>query len=77
MATVASCRLAGGRGADATRPLLPLALARWTWAAQKKSTVGRCRATTACTLLTTQRNDGSTRPHAAETRAIATRAACA
>jgi hypothetical protein len=36
MGTIASCRLAGGRGADAKRPLLPLALARWTWAAQKK-----------------------------------------
>ncbi len=30
MGTIASCRLAGGRGADATRPLLPLVLARWT-----------------------------------------------
>jgi hypothetical protein len=75
MVTGASCRLAGGRGTDATRPLLPLA--RCTWAAQKEKHCAAVRPQLAHMVSTMQRMDGRTRPHAAETRTGTTRAASA
>ena len=75
MVTGASCRLAGGRGTDATRPLLPLA--RCTWAAQKEKHCAAVRPQLAHMVSSMQRNDGGSRPHAIETRAVDIRAASA